>query len=81
MDTIYALSSGRPPAAIAVVRVSGQAAFDTIQRLTGQLPPPRRATLRTLRDGDGDVDDAGEPIRVDRLPCLRARPAARRCHA
>lgn len=57
MDTIYALSSGRPPAAIAVVRVSGPAAFDTIQRLTGPLPPPRRATLRTLRDGDGAVLD------------------------
>ena len=47
--TIFALSSGRPPAAIAVVRVSGPRAGDAITGLGGKLPEPRRAALRRLR--------------------------------
>ncbi|UOM36469.1 tRNA uridine-5-carboxymethylaminomethyl(34) synthesis GTPase MnmE [Acuticoccus sp. I52.16.1] len=61
--TIVALSSGRPPSAIAIVRASGPdapalaAAFGT-----GALPP-RRAVLRTLRSPvDGAI--------VDRALCL-----------
>ena len=53
MDTIVALSSGRPPAAIAVVRVSGPGAFAAVEALAGRLPPSRRAALRGLRDADG----------------------------
>lgn len=49
-DTIVALSSGRPPAAIAVVRASGPAAFTAAERLGGRLPPARRAALRRLID-------------------------------
>lgn len=49
-DTIFAVSSGRPPAAIAVVRVSGAGALDAATRLAGSLPPPRRAAVRALRD-------------------------------
>ena len=52
-DTIFALSSGRPPAAIGVVRLSGRRAMDAARALAGALPKPRRAALRTLRDGDG----------------------------
>src|SRR3546814_81550 len=49
--TLFALSSGRPPAAISVIRISGAAAFEAARRLTGKaLPPPRTARLRTLRD-------------------------------
>src|SRR5438874_999860 len=48
-DTIFALSSGRPPAAIAVVRVSGPQARATLEALC-KLPEPRRAALRRLRD-------------------------------
>ncbi|MET3437342.1 tRNA uridine-5-carboxymethylaminomethyl(34) synthesis GTPase MnmE [Sphingomonas sp. 1185] len=57
-DTIFAVSSGQPPAAIAVIRVSGPAAFATAERLGGRLPAPRRAGLRTLRDGAGAVLDS-----------------------
>jgi tRNA modification GTPase len=59
-DTIFALSSGRPPAAIAVIRISGPRAGTALQALIGCLPPPRRATLARVRDPtDGDViDDA-----------------------
>src|SRR3546814_10675477 len=48
--TFFALSSGFPPAAIAVVRISGPWAGDTLQRLAGKLPSPRRGSVRTLRD-------------------------------
>jgi tRNA modification GTPase len=51
-DTIFALSSGRPPAAIAVVRVSGPRARDAAMTLAGRLPPPRQATLARLRADD-----------------------------
>lgn len=49
-DTIFALSSGRPPAAIAVVRVSGPRSPAVLTALVGRLPEPRKATLATLRD-------------------------------
>ena len=57
-DTIFALSSGRPPAAIAVVRISGPRAGDALKALTGRLPEPRRAALARVRDpASGEVID------------------------
>jgi tRNA modification GTPase len=50
MDTIFAVSSGAPPAAIAVLRLSGPHAFDSAELLAGPLPDPRRAGLRPLHD-------------------------------
>jgi tRNA modification GTPase len=66
-DTIFALSSGRPPAAIAVVRVSGPGAKDAIMALAGHVPQPRQATLARLKSRIRDVDGMGpdcvpEPI-------------------
>ena len=52
-DTIFALGSGAPPAAIAVIRISGSDAGAALQCLSGKLPPPRRAVLATLADPDG----------------------------
>src|SRR5215470_2341208 len=52
-DTIFALSSGRPPAAIAVVRVSGPLAGNAITLLAGRLPQPRRASLLQLTNRNG----------------------------
>lgn len=49
MDTIYAVSSGAAPAAIAVLRLSGAAAFSAVSALAGDVPQPRRAALRALR--------------------------------
>jgi tRNA modification GTPase len=61
-DTIFALSSGRPPAAIAVVRVSGPQARDSVVALAGRLPEPRRAMLVRLYNRNADksepLDDA-----------------------
>lgn len=59
-DTIVAQSSGRPPAAIAVVRTSGPGARQAAQALCGALPDARHAALRRLvdpRDG-GLIDQA-----------------------
>jgi tRNA modification GTPase len=50
MDTIYAPSTGTPPAAIAIVRISGAAALAAAGALAGDLPAPREARVRTLRD-------------------------------
>src|SRR5215468_136227 len=66
-DTIFALSSGRPPAAIAVIRVSGPRAKDAIVALGGRVPSPRQATLlrlkRRCRDEEGSASKAAfEPI-------------------
>lgn len=58
-DTIFALSSGRLPAGIAVVRVSGPQAGVALERLAGGIPKPRLASLRTIRDlGDSIIDHA-----------------------
>ena len=50
MDTIFAVSSGSPPAAIAVVRISGPDAFNAGVALAGTLPEPRHAAVRRLTD-------------------------------
>lgn len=59
-DTIFALSSGRPPAAVAIVRTSGPQAFAVAEALAGRLPAARRAVLMTLRapSGGGVIDRA-----------------------
>ncbi len=59
-DTICALASGQPPAAICIIRLSG----DRIWKLAGALldcglPEPRRATLTRFRDEDGHLIDEG----------------------
>src|SRR5271169_6208159 len=58
-QTIFALSSGRPPSAIAIVRVSGPQARAALSNLAGKVPEPRSATRAQLRDIDGHaIDDA-----------------------
>jgi len=58
-DTIVALSSGRLPAAIAVIRTSGPAALAVARAVAGKAPAPRRASLRDLRNADGALIDRG----------------------
>ena len=58
-DTIFAVSSGAPPSAIAILRISGPGADMAAAALTTMtLPEPRYAALRTLRAGDADLDTA-----------------------
>jgi tRNA modification GTPase len=58
-QTIFALSSGRPPSAISIVRVSGPQARAALASLAGKVPEPRMASRVLLRDrGRGPIDDA-----------------------
>jgi tRNA modification GTPase len=63
-DTIYALSSGAPPAAVAVVRISGPRAHAALEALAGRLPEPRVARLAKLRE-NGQVLDNALVLRFD----------------
>ncbi len=55
--TIFALSSGTPPAGVGVIRVSGPEASAALQALAGRLPQPRRASLAKLHDDTGALLD------------------------
>jgi tRNA modification GTPase len=58
-QTIFALSSGRPPSAIAIVRVSGPQAGPLLTLLAGKVPMPRMATRALLRGANQQpIDDA-----------------------
>jgi tRNA modification GTPase len=61
-DTIFALSSGSPPAAVAVIRISGPRADSALQALSVSLPEARRATLAELRF-DGELLDNALVVR------------------
>ncbi|MBV5271287.1 MAG: tRNA uridine-5-carboxymethylaminomethyl(34) synthesis GTPase MnmE, partial [Afipia sp.] len=56
-QTNFALSSGRAPSAIAIIRVSGPQAHAAVQRFCGKLPAPRLAHVAMLRDLDGSALD------------------------
>jgi tRNA modification GTPase len=56
-DTIYALSSGRLPAAIGVVRISGARAGAALEALTGKIPAPRQAALVHICGRGGELID------------------------
>src|SRR5258707_1012660 len=58
-QTIFALSSGRPPSAISIVRVSGPQARAALTSLSAGIPVPRMATRALLRDAHRQpIDDA-----------------------
>ena len=57
VSTIFAVSSGAPPAAIGVIRVSGPRAGHALRSLAGREIPPRRPSLARLRDSSGAVLD------------------------
>ena len=65
-DTIFALASGRPPAAIAVIRVSGERAHAAGEALAGSLPARRTAAVRQLKHpSDGSPLDEALVLRFD----------------
>src|SRR5215217_4201392 len=58
-QTIFALSSGKPPSAISIVRLSGPQAGAMLGSLAGRMPTPRTATRAMLRDAHQQpIDDA-----------------------
>jgi tRNA modification GTPase len=65
-DTIFALSSGRPPAAVSVIRISGSSAHAAAHRIAGSLPETRTAALRELRNpATGELLDEALVLRFD----------------
>jgi len=64
--TIFALSSGRPPAAVSVIRISGPEAHEAGERIAGSLPDARTAAVRELRDpSTGELLDKALVLRFD----------------
>jgi tRNA modification GTPase len=55
--TIYALASGAPPAALAVIRISGPDARAVLVELTDSVPEPRKVSLRRIKERDGSAID------------------------
>jgi tRNA modification GTPase len=58
-DTIFALSSGKPPSGVAVIRISGPKARAIVATVAGKVPQGRQAVLATLRTLQGDIIDRG----------------------
>ncbi|MEJ0011341.1 MAG: tRNA uridine-5-carboxymethylaminomethyl(34) synthesis GTPase MnmE [Bauldia sp.] len=58
-DTIFALSSGPPPAGVAIIRISGPGVRFGLETLIDSIPEPRRASLHSIRGADGNTVDKG----------------------
>lgn len=58
-DTIFALSSGRLPSGVAVVRISGPRVRFVLETIIGVLPAPRHAVYKLFRARNGDPIDHG----------------------
>lgn len=58
-DTIFALSSGRLPSGVAVVRISGPRVRFVFETIIGILPTPRHAAYKLFRARNGDPVDHG----------------------
>lgn len=58
-DTIVALSSGRLPSGVAVIRVSGAQTRFVLETFVGKVTAPRVATYARIRNSSGEPIDAG----------------------
>ena len=59
MDTIFALSSGAPPAGIGIIRITGPRVRAALMAVAGKVPEPRRAARVAFRNLAGEVLDDG----------------------
>ena len=57
MDTIFALSSGKLPSGVAVIRVSGDMTQTIVKTLLGKVPAPRLMTYGKLTSREGEFLD------------------------
>ena len=57
MDTIFALSSGKLPSGVAVIRVSGDMTKEIVKTLLGKVPAPRLMTYGRLTSREGEFLD------------------------
>lgn len=58
-DTICAIATPPGRGGVGVIRLSGPDSFAIAERLSGPLPVPRRAALRSFRDDQGHLIDQG----------------------
>ncbi|MBR2689038.1 MAG: tRNA uridine-5-carboxymethylaminomethyl(34) synthesis GTPase MnmE [Aquamicrobium sp.] len=58
-DSIVALSSGKLPAGVAVVRLSGSRTRFALETILGASVPEREVMLRRLKQSDGSLIDTG----------------------
>ncbi|MCF6239469.1 MAG: hypothetical protein L3J79_11790 [Candidatus Marinimicrobia bacterium] len=91
-NTIFALASAQGRAGVSIIRISGDAAGDTVNKLTYRgLPQARKAALRVLKDAAGDkidealvqkIEDAGiEKIKIRSvLTCQSRRGICASCY-
>ena len=59
IDTIFALSTGRLPSGVAIIRLSGPHARTAISDMAGVVPRPRQLAYAVLRDAHEQVLDRG----------------------
>ena len=76
-QTIFALSSGRPPSAISMVRLSGPKAGLALTALAGKIPMPRVATRVLLRDGPNGLRIVGLDVLLQPFQTAEIRVIAR----
>ncbi len=58
--TIFALASGSLPSGVGIVRISGPAVAEIGHGMIGSMPPPRKASLRSIRHpASGAMIDEG----------------------
>ena len=76
--TIYALSSGAPPAALAIIRISGPDAGTALKALSGALPGPlfRRYAVEPVRRITAALKAAHPDIELHLIGQLQSNKAA-----
>ena len=65
MDTIFAQATAPGRAGVAIIRVSGEQAFDISQNFC-KIPTNRKSCLRSLRDRDDNLIDRALVLKFDR---------------
>lgn len=89
-DTIFALSSGRLPSGVAVIRISGPKTRFVYETICQAIPEPRHAALLTFRSRNGDAIDRGLTLfslllivllgkTAPNFICTAVRPLWKRC--
>ena len=58
-ETIFALSSGPPPAGVAIIRLSGPSVRFGLETLIDSVPEPRKVSLRLIKGERGEALDQG----------------------
>lgn len=76
METIFAQATARGKAGVAIVRLSGPQAHEAVELLCGDVPKPRLASLRILKDDAGQVLDEALVLTFDAGHSFTGEPVA-----